>query len=115
MKFWSRKWSIVEKLCCHAHVKPMQTKSAMKEKLGALESLQKNFGESRTESQQQMELRDQELTQLKVDFEKVRFLKMEYVGEWRESVWWHYYRHGGGGWWCQFWLDFIFHSFGALY
>lgn len=90
MKFWSRKWSTVEKLCCHAHVKSMQTKSAMKEKLGALESLQKNFGESRTESQQQMELRDQELTQLKVDFEKVMFLKMEYVGEWRESVWWYY-------------------------
>lgn len=84
MKFWSRKWSIVEKLCCHAYVKSMQTNSAMKEKLGALESLQRNFGESRTESQQQMELKDQELTQLKVDFEKVQFLTMEYVGEWRE-------------------------------
>lgn len=56
-------------------MKNMQTKSDMKEKLGALESLQKNFGESRTESQQQIELKDQELTQLKVDFEKVRFLK----------------------------------------
>lgn len=75
MKLCSRKWSTVEKLFCHSHMKNMQTKSDMKEKLGALESLQKNFGESRTESQQQIELKDQELTQLKVDFEKVRFLK----------------------------------------
>jgi len=50
---------------------PFQVKASLEEKSMALDSLQRNLGESRSESQQLVQQKEQQLTQLKLDLEKV--------------------------------------------
>ena len=57
----------------------VQTKSLLDEKSQTLDNLQKNLGESRSESQLQLQQKEQQLTQLKLDLDKVSVLDSLHV------------------------------------
>lgn len=50
---------------------PFQVKASLEEKSTALDGLQRNLGQSRSESQQLVQQKEQQLTQLRLDLEKV--------------------------------------------
>ena len=61
-------------------------KASLEKKSMVLDSLQKSLGESRSESQQLVQQKEQQLTQLKLDLEKVSVLA--FIGKGHLPIFW---------------------------